>query len=790
MRSYLEVPLRIQGGAVIGSYCVVHTEPRDFSELDIETLAEIGGCIVDHLELLRIKQEHDRAQHLISRLGTIVAGSLNSLSSINSPLQSMQNSLARPPLNAHPSGTIGSATTDSTTSGNSAVDDDEKNREELLSPDTNNIHDNLERLQLDDAAVADPPQRPAASTLSSSAGAHLSSDARPPSAHVRKPRGDHRDGDDDESMFADITRSIYQTTDVNGVLILDAQVADSLNESLYSRSLSKRHSSLGALDRTRHRDHWPEISFCKEVGTHLGPGKDSAATRPPKQLASSVLHWLLNRYPSGTILRREKDACLLDQQFHGRERDDRTIVPVAAALDAKESLFDYLDGPLQIMLAPMWAASHRNGPLCTVSWTRDRMRSFEDDDVALLSAFCNSAVANLARNDAVHTMQTKSKFMESISHELRSPIHGILASAELLESRWTDAESKSLLSNIQVSGATLLDTLNQLLVFTEMSSKERISLEDGGMTTTIDGDMTNGMSHVNLGTFVEEVVDAISLGHTVKSAHGKDLEMKRKGIPSNRALHNALAPITTAVTIHPEAAETVRAPVGVLRRLLMILFSNALNYTSHGFIEVELSLAAKSGEPVGRAIQLTVRDSGRGISQRYQDSRMFLPFSQENANSSGVGLGLSIAHRFVRQFGGDIDVESKQGIGTTMQVTLPFNNLFALEKGSDLTDAYLPTLLRDYVKGRSVCLVASGESFNGSESHSKPSVDDSTQDVLSRSLEVTLSECFCVHIVKDTESPEAFMEISDGEVFISRASNLKAREFKVQNPYVQDSTSY
>jgi signal transduction histidine kinase len=387
-------------------------------------------------------------------------------------------------------------------------------------------------------------------------------------------------------------------------------------------------------------------------------------------------------------------------------------------------------------------------------------------------------------------MQTKSKFMESISHELRSPIHGILASAELLESRWTDAESKSLLSNIQVSGATLLDTLNQLLVFTEMSSKERISLEDGGMTTTIDGDMTNGMSHVNLGTFVEEVVDAISLGHTVKSAHGKDLEMKRKGIPSNRALHNALAPITTAVTIHPEAAETVRAPVGVLRRLLMILFSNALNYTSHGFIEVELSLAAKSGEPVGRAIQLTVRDSGRGISQRYQDSRMFLPFSQENANSSGVGLGLSIAHRFVRQFGGDIDVESKQGIGTTMQVTLPFNNLFALEKGSDLTDAYLPTLLRDYVKGRSVCLVASGESFNGSESHSKPSVDDSTQDVLSRSLEVTLSECFCVHIVKDTESPEAFMEISDGEVFISRASNLKAREFKVQNPYVQDSTSY
>jgi signal transduction histidine kinase len=102
------------------------------------------------------------------------------------------------------------------------------------------------------------------------------------------------------------------------------------------------------------------------------------------------------------------------------------------------------------------------------------VRSFEEDDVALLSAFCNSAVANLARRDAIHTMQTKSKFMESISHELRSPIHGILASAELLDTRNLDEETRSLLSNIQLSGTTLLDTMNQLLVYTEMGSKESI----------------------------------------------------------------------------------------------------------------------------------------------------------------------------------------------------------------------------------------------------------------------------------------------------------------------------
>jgi signal transduction histidine kinase len=243
------------------------------------------------------------------------------------------------------------------------------------------------------------------------------------------------------------------------------------------------------------------------------------------------------------------------------------------------------------------------------------VRSFEEDDVALLSAFCNSAVANLAQRDAILTMQTKSKFMESISHELRSPIHGILVSAELLDTQNLDEETRSLLSNIQLSGATLLDTMNQLLVCTEMGSKESIQLQDGGIATTIDGDMTNGMSQINLGALVEEVVDAISLGYTVKAAHGRDLEMKRKGLPFERALNNAIAPIVTAVAIHREAAESVRAPVGVLRRLLMILFSNALSYTSKGRIEVELCLVAKADETSGREIQLIVRDSGRNIAE-------------------------------------------------------------------------------------------------------------------------------------------------------------------------------
>lgn len=168
------------------------------------------------------------------------------------------------------------------------------------------------------------------------------------------------------------------------------------------------------------------------------------------------------------------------------------------------------------------------------------------------------------------------------------------------------------MTNIQSSGTTLLDTMNQLLVFTEMTGKKNPSHGAYGIATTVVDDVTGNQSQINLGTLVEEVVDGISLGHTFKAAHGRDLAMQRKGLDSIRSLHNSLTPIVTAVTIHPEAAKLVKTQVGALRRLLMILYSNALNYTSHGHVEVESSLLNEPGQVTGRAFQLVVRDSGRG----------------------------------------------------------------------------------------------------------------------------------------------------------------------------------
>jgi hypothetical protein len=167
------------------------------------------------------------------------------------------------------------------------------------------------------------------------------------------------------------------------------------------------------------------------------------------------------------------------------------------------------------------------------------------------------------------------------------------------------------------------------------------------------------------------------------------------------------------------------------------------------------------------------------------DSQMFLPFSQEHATSAGIGLGLNIAQRLVRNLGGTIDVESKEEIGTTMQVTIPLTERMVQQEGSDDSTIFLPTLLRRNISGRSICIINLVEGHEVPQRRLRPSIYDTTNTVLVRSLKTILSECFGVQIVLDESIAEAFLDIDDGQVFMSSTTNPIADGLKIQNPYVR-----
>ena len=95
-------------------------------------------------------------------------------------------------------------------------------------------------------------------------------------------------------------------------------------------------------------------------------------------------------------------------------------------------------------------------------WTTDSKRLLDEEDLAYFSVFGHSVMAELSRIELMTADNAKSDFISSISHELRSPLHGILGCAELLRETLNSPSQKELISMVEICGKTLLDTMNHL----------------------------------------------------------------------------------------------------------------------------------------------------------------------------------------------------------------------------------------------------------------------------------------------------------------------------------------
>jgi hypothetical protein len=129
---------------------------------------------------------------------------------------------------------------------------------------------------------------------------------------------------------------------------------------------------------------------------------------------------------------------------------------------------------------------------------------------------------------------------------------------------------------------------------------------------------------------------------------------------------------------------------GAFQRILMNLTGNALKYNQSGWVRIHLS--AKQQNDVTYVI-LTVADSGKGISPEFLESRLFTPFSQEDALHAGTGLGMSMVKQLVDNLGGDIRVLSKVGVGTDIRITLP------VQHAPSVTSHFPRTPLKAFLAG-------------------------------------------------------------------------------------------
>lgn len=252
-----------------------------------------------------------------------------------------------------------------------------------------------------------------------------------------------------------------------------------------------------------------------------------------------------------------------------------------------------------------------------------------------------------ALEKAEASARAKSVFLANISHEFRTPLNAITGFASLLKAQTKGEEEKKLLDIIIHSSNNLLDLVTDIL---------NISAIEAGKLEIRE-------KPVNIRQVLRETESVFKLWSQQKSI-GFELD------------------------ISPSIPEFILTDEGRLRQVIYNLTGNAVKFTNQGQVKVS-AWCEKKSERAPSTLIISIKDTGPGISPEEQE-RIFEPFFQghfHGGESSGVGLGLSIARRIMEMMGGEILVDSKPGQGSEfslifrdVKVVKVLKEEFAIEK--------------------------------------------------------------------------------------------------------------
>jgi PAS domain S-box-containing protein len=385
-----------------------------------------------------------------------------------------------------------------------------------------------------------------------------------------------------------------------------------------------------------------DVTSSVEAAQALGASQESL--RASEELRSVLFEhnpqpmWIRDQ---GTLRVRAVNMAAL--AMYGYTRDEfleLTVTDLVPAADAEAFLrsLEQLEGESRTGLPVVVPRRHRckDGGVIEVELT--------STDVSLAGRPCriasskdvtarNRAAAELAaaRDEAVEASNMKSAFLATISHELRTPMNGVLGMTELLLDSELNDDQRALAKQVSRSGELMVELIDDILDISKIETgRLELAIADFPLRETIE-----------------------------QSCAPVRLQADAKGV-------------ALEIQIADDVPEQARGDGRRLRQALLNLVANAVKFTAAGSVVVRVSLLPQAKGD--RQIRVEVADTGIGIERSILDE-VFEPFTQADASTTriygGTGLGLTIARELVTLMSGTIGAESEPGVGSTFWIEIP-----------------------------------------------------------------------------------------------------------------------
>lgn len=347
-----------------------------------------------------------------------------------------------------------------------------------------------------------------------------------------------------------------------------------------------------------------------------------------------------------------QELCMLMNQPDGVREAYRVFLSKYGVLEYRdraiqENVPEYVvqvlkESPLYISVFPIQVDGHvlykramyayldeeKDTILCALQDVTETYEQEERRTKELAAALEEAEIANKSKTD----------FLARMSHDMRTPMNGILGLAELSETEENIEILRDNMAKVRTAGKYLLELINDTLDFQKIES----------------GKLVLNSQVVNIDKVFSNIMNMIH-----PSAKEKNIEITVDQIISCREL-------------------CIRIDAVRFTQIIFNLLTNAVKFTPDGgIIMVETKELSRTG--LISHIRIRISDSGIGMSEEFVKHGLYTPFSQEHSDISnqyaGTGLGLSIVHSLVTLMGGRIEVESRLGEGTTFTLYLDFEHV-------------------------------------------------------------------------------------------------------------------